>query len=115
MLFGRVGRIMGGFSVSAILHYFGLWGLGRGMEFSDAGRYFLIQGLGVLLEHLWKYITDRQVGGVIGRFWTFAWAIGMGQDFLDAWLCRGLGASLLYQDKFRPSYLTLGPLALPSA
>ena len=61
------------------------------------------------------YITDRQVGGVIGRFWTFAWAIGMGQDFPDAWLCRGLGASLLYQDKFRPSYLTLGPLALPSA
>ena len=115
LLFRRVGWIMGGFSVSAILHYFGLWRLGRGTEFSGAGRYILIQGLGVILEHLWKYTTGRRVRGVIGRFWTFTWAVGMGQDFLDAWLCRGLGASLLYQDKFRPSYLTLGPLPLPSA
>jgi len=58
------------------------------------------------------YITGRRVGGVIGGFWTFTWAVGMDQD---AWLCRGLGASLLYQDESRPNYLTLGPLPLPSA
>ena len=115
LLVGRVGWVMGGFSVSAILHYFGLWGLGRGTEFSGAGGYFLIQGLGVVLEHLWKHFTGRRVGGLMGRVWTFAWAVGMAQDFLDAWLRRGIGASLLFQDKFRPSHLTLGPLPLPSA
>jgi len=74
------------YSVSTILHYFGLWGLGRGTEFSGAGRYFLIQGLGVIiLEHLWKYITGRWVGGVIGRFWTFAWAVGMSKVVSISW------------------------------
>ena len=57
LLFGRASWIIGGSSVSAILHYFGLWGLGRGTEFSGARRYFLIQGLGVLLEHI--LLTDR--------------------------------------------------------
>jgi len=115
LLVGRVGWIIGGFSVSAILHYFGLWGLGRGTEFSGVGSYFLIQGLGVTLEHLWKSFTGRRMKGLVGRVWTFVWAIGMGQGFLDAWFLRGLAGSSLHQDRFRPSYITLGSLPLPSA
>jgi len=115
LLVGRVGWIIGAFSASATFHYFGLWGLGRGTEFSGVGGYFLIQSLGVTLEHLWKSFTGRRVGGLMGRVWTFVWAVGMGQDFLDAWSRRGLGASFSFQDRFRPSYFTLGPLPLPSA
>ena len=51
----------------------------------------------------------------MGKVWTFVWAIGMGQDFVDAWSVRGLAGNSLHQDQFRPSYITSGPLPLPSA
>jgi len=51
----------------------------------------------------------------MGKAWTFVWAIGMGQDFVDAWFVRGLAGNSLHQDQFRPSYITSGPLPLPSA
>jgi len=115
LLIGRAGWIMGAFLVSSILHHFALWGAGRGTEFSSVGVYFLIQGLGVTLEHIWRYFTGRRVRGPVGRVWTFVWAVVWGQILLDGWSRRGLGASSLHQDRFRPSYFTLGPLPLPLA
>jgi len=62
-----------------------------------------------------KILPVDEWGGLMGKVWTFVWAIGMGQDFVDAWFIRGLAGNSLHQDQFRPSYITSGPLPLPSA
>lgn len=115
MLIGRVGGVMGAFLISGILHDFGLWGMGRGAEFSTVGGYFLVQAFGIILEHTWRHFTGVRVGGIMGRIWTICWVVMWGQVIIDAWCRKGLGASAFHQDRFRPSYLTLGPLPLPSS
>lgn len=114
MLIGRAGGVMGAFLVSAILHDIGLWGMGRGSEFSSVGGYFLVQGLGIILEHTWKRFTGSRVEGIAGRIWAYMWVVMWGQLIVDAWCRKGLCASSFYPDAFRPSYFTLGPLFLPS-
>ncbi|KXN88492.1 putative long-chain-alcohol O-fatty-acyltransferase 8 [Leucoagaricus sp. SymC.cos] len=114
MLIGRIGNVMGTFIASGFLHDFGLWGMGRGTEFPTVGGYFLIQGVGVILEHTWKHFTGSRVGGVLGRIWTLSWVVIWGQLIVDAWCRKGLAASIFHSDQYRPSYLTLGPLPLPS-
>jgi hypothetical protein len=115
LLMGRLGGVVGAFLVSAIYHNIGLWAMGRGAEFSTAGGFFLVQGLGVILEHTWKHFTGLRVGGIAGRVWTIGWVVMWGQMLLDVWLRKGLGASIFHRDRYRPSYFTLGPLPLPSA
>ncbi|KAF7773265.1 hypothetical protein Agabi119p4_5432 [Agaricus bisporus var. burnettii] len=113
MLLGRAGGVMGAFMISSILHDVGLWGMGRGSEFSSMGGYFLVQGLGIILEHTWKYFTGIRVGGFAGRVWTFIWVVVWAPVIVDAWCRKGLCASAFYPHEFRPSYFTLGPLPLP--
>lgn len=115
LLIGRAGGVIGAFFISGVLHDFGLWGMGRGAEFSTVGGYFLLQSLGILLEHTWKHFTGVRVGGILGRVWTHCWVVLWGSLIIDAWCRKGLGASIFHQDRFRPSFLTLGPLPLPSA
>ncbi|KAL5637965.1 hypothetical protein ACGC1H_002287 [Rhizoctonia solani] len=47
---GSAGAIMGVFLVSGLLHDFGLWCMGQGMEFKRVTMYFVLQGVIVLLE-----------------------------------------------------------------
>ncbi|CEL63248.1 TRI7-like toxin biosynthesis protein [Rhizoctonia solani AG-1 IB] len=48
----RVGGVMGVFLVSGLLHDFGMWGMGQGMDFRRVTGYFLIQGVGLIIENL---------------------------------------------------------------
>ncbi|ELU45184.1 hypothetical protein AG1IA_00794 [Rhizoctonia solani AG-1 IA] len=47
---GSTGAILGVFLVSGLLHDFGLWCMGQGMELSRVTMYFVLQGVIVLLE-----------------------------------------------------------------
>ncbi|KAJ1302015.1 hypothetical protein OPQ81_000850 [Rhizoctonia solani] len=47
---GSTGAVLGVFLVSGLLHDFGLWCMGRGMEFRRVTMYFVLQGIVVLLE-----------------------------------------------------------------
>ncbi|KAJ1302014.1 hypothetical protein OPQ81_000849 [Rhizoctonia solani] len=46
----RVGAVMGVFLVSGLLHDFGMWGMGQGMDFRRVTGYFLVQGIGLVVE-----------------------------------------------------------------
>ncbi|CAE6405599.1 unnamed protein product [Rhizoctonia solani] len=46
----RVGGVMGVFLMSGLLHDFGMWGMGQGMDFRCVTGYFLIQGIGLIIE-----------------------------------------------------------------
>ncbi|KAF8640260.1 hypothetical protein AX16_010155 [Volvariella volvacea WC 439] len=61
LLIGRVGGVLGAFFISGVLHNFGLWGMGRGAEFSSMGGYFLVMGVGLILEGVWKKIMAKPV------------------------------------------------------
>ncbi|KAH9059500.1 hypothetical protein EDB87DRAFT_759986 [Lactarius vividus] len=89
-LFGQPGALFGAFGISAVLHYFGVWGLGRGTEFSGAGGFFVLMGIGAGLERVWQRATGMQVRGFWGWAWTMSWTLFWGTIMLDAWARHGL-------------------------
>jgi len=44
------GPLLGACGVSAVLHYVGVWELGRGTEFSPSDACFVLMGVGAVLE-----------------------------------------------------------------
>ena len=101
-LLGRAGAVVGAFAVSGVLHDLGMWGLGRGTEFSTVGGFFLLMGVGSALEHGFKEVTGRRVGGLCGWAWTMVWTIGWGTLLIDAWARRGMIATDFFPDRLRP-------------
>ena len=101
-LLGRPEVLMSAFAISGVLHDLAIWGLGRGTEFSANGGFFLLMGIGAVLEHGFKQVTGRRVGGLWGWAWTMAWTIGWGTLMLDAWSRRGMVASDFFPYGLRP-------------
>ena len=101
-LLGRPGALMGAFAISALLHDFGTWGLGRGTEFRSIGGFFLITGAGAILEHAFKVVTGRRVGGIWGWVWTMVWTTASGTLLIDAWARHGMYASDFIPNVPRP-------------
>ena len=103
--FGRLGALMGIFLASGLLHYFGLWGMGRGTEFFPVVGFFLMMGVGILLELAFKQATGRRVGGLSGWVWSGLWLLAWGNFLVDAWLRKGLLGSLFWPQESRPAVL----------
>ncbi|KAK0498868.1 hypothetical protein EDD18DRAFT_53665 [Armillaria luteobubalina] len=99
---GRTGAVLGVFTASSVLHLMSHWGLGRGSEWWTIGGYFIIQGVGVVLEGIWKKLTGRRVGGVLGWIWTAAWVVGWCNFMMDAWARAGLMGSVFFPNGVRP-------------
>jgi hypothetical protein len=108
---GRAGGVLGAFLMSGIFHDFGLWGMGRGSDFPSVGGFFLMMGVGVVLEGLWRKVSGRRTGGWIGRIWTLTWIIGWGNLLVDAWARKGLIGSLFLPTQLRPSTYIFGALS----
>jgi hypothetical protein len=88
-LLGRPGALLGAFGLSAVIHYIGMWGVGSGTELST-GAFFVLMGVGVVLERVWQRTTGTQVRGFWGWAWTMAWTLFWGTFMLDGWARRGL-------------------------
>ncbi|THV02797.1 hypothetical protein K435DRAFT_652611, partial [Dendrothele bispora CBS 962.96] len=110
LVFGRVGGVMGSFLVSGILHYLGLWGMGKGSSIFGMIGFFLMMGVGVTLEGLFKKVTGMRTEGWLGRIWTFLWLIGWANFLVDAWAQKSLISSQFFPDSYRLAYLAFGPL-----
>jgi len=106
LLFGRAGSVLGAFAVSGCFHAVGLWGMGRGTDFIRVGGFFVMNGVGIILEHLWRKLVGQRVGGRIGTIWVYFWVIGWGHMLAEAWLMRGLiGSSFLPQSMRLTTYI----------
>jgi membrane bound O-acyltransferase family protein len=92
-LLGRPGAVLGAFTVSAVMHDIGMWGLGHGTEFSASGGFFILMGVGAVLEYGFKQVTGLRVRGIWGWVWTMVWSISWGTLLIDAWARRGMMAS----------------------
>jgi hypothetical protein len=101
MIAGWYGSIMGAYLVSAIMHVWGLWGLGRGTEFTHTGSFFIMVGLASILERQWKLMTGKTVTGVPGTLWAMAWQLIWGSGMVDAWARRGMVANDFIRKEIR--------------
>lgn len=103
LLFGRAGGVIGAFFVSGIMHDFAVWGAGLGTELASVTFFFLMMGVGLVLEGIWRQKTGVKVQGVWGRLWTAAWLFVWASWIVDAWARRGLIISKMGSDAARPS------------
>lgn len=87
---GRVGGVLGAFFLSAILHDWGMWAMGRGSNFKNAGGFFLMMGIGCILEAAFNRVSGMKVRGWWGWLWTMVWIVGWGNMLVDAWARTGL-------------------------
>ncbi|KAH7884617.1 membrane bound O-acyl transferase family-domain-containing protein [Phlebopus sp. FC_14] len=108
MIFGRAGIVMGAFIVSAILHDLGMRGMDRGADSLQIMGFFIMHGVGVVLEYAWGKTTGRRVGGVLGWLWTFTWFMTWGCLMVDSWARRGLMGSEFFPEPYRPTTLLAG-------
>jgi hypothetical protein len=100
-LLGMPGAVMGAFGVSAVLHHLGLWGLGHGMEFYTAGGFFLLMGLGVVMEEGFKKMTGLRVGGFLGWSWAMLWTLVWAMLMFDGWARHGMFVNHFFSERLR--------------
>ncbi|KAH0830210.1 membrane bound O-acyl transferase family-domain-containing protein [Lanmaoa asiatica] len=104
---GRTGVVMGAFAVSGVLHDVGLQGMGQGADTPMITGFFLLHGVGIVMEHAWKQVTGRRVSGIIGWLWVTSWTLFWGHLIVDVWARRGLIGSEFCPEAYRPTTLFL--------
>ena len=101
LVFGKLGLVLGVFILSGVLHDWGIWGMGRGTDFSRLGGFFVLNGVGVVLELLWERLSGRKVGGWAGWAWAMVWMVSTGHLLIEGWLRRGLAGCMLLPPSLR--------------
>jgi len=81
-LFGRLGGPFGAVLVSGIFHDLNLE---RGGHSVISIGFWLMNGVGVVLERLWKRATGRMVDGTWGRTWALGWLLLWGVPMVDVY------------------------------
>ncbi|CAE6532239.1 unnamed protein product [Rhizoctonia solani] len=126
----RIGSVMGVFLMSGLLHDFGMWGMGQGMDFRHVTGYFLIQGIGLIVESalgIGKSTKGSDKQGVhnangstatlnsrpitkwclskdhLMTLWVFIWVVVPATMMIEAWLGRGLGGVVLWPHSLSPA------------
>ncbi|KAG8698533.1 hypothetical protein FRC09_007182 [Ceratobasidium sp. 395] len=123
----RVGFVMGAFLVSGLMHDFGMWGMGQGVDFQRVTGYFLIQGVGVILESLLGLDQTARRKSVVNsptadknsrtvhkskssmpyrllmKLWVFGWVVVPATMMMEAWLQRGFDLITLVPYAYSPS------------
>jgi len=101
MLFGRPGALLGAFAASAFLHHIGIWGIGSGTEFITTGGFFLLMGVGAVMEVVFKRVTGRRVQGWAGWTWTMSWTLLWGTFMIDGWAKHGVLSTVTLPNRLR--------------
>lgn len=106
-IFGRVGMVLGTFFVSGLFHDGGYWGMHRGRGVCCyTTPYFVLSGVGILLEAAVKAITGRRVGGTVGWTWTLAWLISCAMLTMPPYCMQDLLRSYAAASATQPFYIT---------
>ena len=74
-LLGRRGAIMGAFAVSGLMHMVGQWAVGGLMEVRNEGGFYLLMGVGMILESEFERASGSRVRGWLGWLWTMGWTL----------------------------------------
>ncbi|KAG8747726.1 hypothetical protein FRC10_011854 [Ceratobasidium sp. 414] len=128
----RIGGVMGVFLMSGLLHDFGMWGMGQGMDLCRVTGYFLIQGVGLIVENALgldraakqgnqhvgngaSSVANGKVSADPGsatvpmayrrfmKLWTVVWVVLPATMMVDAWLRRGLAGIVIVPHALSPA------------
>ncbi|KAF8835273.1 hypothetical protein BDN67DRAFT_975519 [Paxillus ammoniavirescens] len=102
-LFGRLGGIIGVFLLSGLVHDIEFRSLGRGGNSLVVTGFFVMNGVGIVLERVWKHVCGRRVGGIWGWIWTFSWMALWGTPLVDNWAKAGRFGAETFPPEFRPT------------
>jgi hypothetical protein len=113
VLLGQPGAIMGAFAVSGLMHIVCLWATGCVTRLSYQGGFYLLMGVGLILESKFERATGSRVRGFFGWLWAMAWMLSWGSRFLN-WRARsGIFAVEFLPDHLRPGkWLINGAISL---
>ncbi|KAI0303620.1 hypothetical protein B0F90DRAFT_1815930 [Multifurca ochricompacta] len=111
-LLGQPGALIGAFTISATIHYLGMWGLGHGTDFIAAGIFFLFMGLGTVFEDAFKKATGVRVQGMLGWLWTMLWVLVWGMVMVDGWAQRGMFSADFLPEHLRPGKLLVDAISI---
>jgi len=96
--------VIGVFLISGLLHDLTLWGMGKGFDPLRVTGFFLVHGVGIIIEGLWTAATGKRVTGLYGRIWTGMFLCVSGNLITEAWFQRGLaGGVYLVEDTHSPT------------
>ena len=89
-ILGRAGIVIGGFFVSAVIHYVHLTGTNSKSEFWRVLVGFGMMAPGIIIEDVFKNITGRKVRGLFGRVWTLVWMFLWGNVIVEGFARAGI-------------------------
>ncbi|KAF9242041.1 hypothetical protein BU15DRAFT_60550 [Melanogaster broomeanus] len=102
LMFGSVGRIIGGFLASAVFHDIMLVTLNGQTEPWNMIRAFAMMGIGAAGERTFLQWTGRRVEGLMGWVWTITWMTLCSGLMVDGWVRTGVYASSSVIDEVKP-------------
>lgn len=70
LIAGELGMLFGTFLASGLFHELAMLSMGRGSDHTVT-VFFLLQGVILVLERLWRKTTGRRVRGFWGRVWVY--------------------------------------------
>ncbi|KAG8747721.1 hypothetical protein FRC10_011849 [Ceratobasidium sp. 414] len=107
----RIGYVMGTFLASGLVHDAGTWGMGQGMDLPRVTGYFLLQGVGMILENALglergnqqkaKSSANEKSDAKVHRptssalhhyfmkLWVLLWVVLPATMMIEAWIKRG--------------------------
>ena len=101
---GKVGIVLGTCILSGLVHDVATMSLGSGPDPLYVTMFFLMMGVGTILEEQWSRTTGKKVVGLWGWLWTMIWLGGWGNLIIDAWCRRGMAANKgAMEEDARPS------------
>jgi hypothetical protein len=115
VLLGRPGAVMGAFVVSGLMHTVGFWAAGCVMELGYQFGFYLLMGVGVILESGFERATGSRVRGFFGWLWTMGWMLLWGSHFFDLGIQGGPCPVSFFPAYLRPGKTLIdGVIALSS-
>jgi len=97
----QVGLVMGTFIASGLFHSLTIYTMGKGVP-HDINIFFIAQGVGLILERLWRKFTGHRVQGKWGTAWAYLCIVAGGQLCIDAFHQSGLGGGLIIPPSVSP-------------
>ncbi|KAI4523447.1 hypothetical protein K525DRAFT_282709 [Schizophyllum commune Loenen D] len=94
---GRILALLGAFALSSLLHSLPLHGMGRGGDAFRISVFFMMMGVGIVLEDVWRRTSGKPVCGFAGRVWTYGWLLGWGHSLVEAYCQKGIAGALWFR------------------
>lgn len=89
----KIAGLAGAMLCSAAMHEIALVAITKIDWTFVTTRMFIGQGIGIVLETVYRKLTGKKVGGPFGFLWTLAHLVLWGKPCVEVWVSHGLGKS----------------------